>query len=46
VVLGVATILLVKREPDQHWSEPPIVTIADDHDQATRSGDPKAPPAR
>lgn len=46
VVLGVATILQIKREPDQHWSDPPIVTIADEHDQAARSGDPPAPPTR
>jgi hypothetical protein len=46
VVLGVATMLLVKREPDQHWSEPPIVIIADEHDQATQSGDRPAPATR
>jgi len=46
VVLGVATILLVKWEPDQHWSDPPIVTIAEDHDQAARSGNPPTPPKR
>ncbi|HEX8857590.1 MAG TPA: hypothetical protein VGC06_00600 [Actinomycetes bacterium] len=46
VVLGVATILLVKREPGQHWSDPPILTIAEDHGQATRSGDPPAPGER
>ena len=46
VVLGVATILQIKREPDQHWSEPPIVVIADEHDQAVPSGDPPAPPTR
>jgi hypothetical protein len=43
VVLGVATILLVKREPDQHWSDPPIIMMVEDHDQAARSG---APPGR
>jgi hypothetical protein len=37
VVLGVATILLVKREPDQHWSEPPIITMVEDHDRAGSS---------
>lgn len=45
VVLGVATILLVKREPEQHWSEPPIIQMADDYDQRGRSGEPDpAPP--
>jgi hypothetical protein len=39
-VLGVATILLIKREPDQHWSDPPIITMVEDHDQAVRSGAP------
>jgi hypothetical protein len=45
VVLGVATILQIKREPDQHWSDPPIMIIADEHDQAVPSGGPPAPPA-
>ena len=39
VVLGVATILMVKREPEQHWSEPPIIQMVDDYDQAGRSGE-------
>jgi hypothetical protein len=43
VVLGVATILLVKREPDQHWSDPPSITMVEDHDQAARSGAPPGP---
>lgn len=43
VVLGMAAILLVKREPDQHWSDPPIITMVEDHDQAARSGAPPAP---
>jgi hypothetical protein len=25
VLLGVATLLLMKPEPHQHWSEPPVV---------------------
>lgn len=40
VVLGVATILMVKREPEQHWSEPPIIQMVDDYDQDGRSGEP------
>jgi hypothetical protein len=40
VVLGVATILLVKREPERHWSEPPIIQMADEYDPGGRSGEP------
>ena len=44
VLLGVATILLVKRDPHQHWSDPPRITMAEDHDQATRAGGPPVRP--
>jgi hypothetical protein len=43
VLLGVATIFLPKTQPDQHWSEPPVIELVVDHDQATRSGDPPVP---
>jgi hypothetical protein len=40
VMLGVATILQPKQDPEAHWSDPPIVRTADRHDQATPDGPP------
>ncbi len=45
-VIGVATILLVKREADQHWSDPPIITVIPTHDQATHPDEPDQVPTR
>jgi hypothetical protein len=46
VVIGVATILLVKREADQHWSDPPIVTVVPTYDQAARPDEPDQVPSQ
>jgi hypothetical protein len=40
-MLGVATILAPKQDPEAHWSDPPIVRTADRHDQATPDGPPE-----
>jgi hypothetical protein len=45
VVIGVATILLVKREADQHWSDPPIITVIPTYDQAVHPDEPDQVPA-
>jgi hypothetical protein len=39
LILGVAAILLPKTQVDQHWSDPPVIELTVEHDQAARSGD-------
>jgi hypothetical protein len=39
LVIGLATVLLPKAQPDQHWSEPPVIDVVADYDQTVRSGD-------
>ncbi|MCI0689694.1 MAG: hypothetical protein L0Y54_21030, partial [Sporichthyaceae bacterium] len=34
VMLGVATLLIPKVEPDQHWSDPPVIRDSPSRDQA------------
>jgi hypothetical protein len=34
VVLGVATLFMLKTEADQHWSDPPVVAVVVAYDQA------------
>jgi hypothetical protein len=38
VVIGVAALFVPKTQPDQHWSDPPIIAMIADHDQAVRTG--------
>jgi hypothetical protein len=45
-VLGVATILLVKREADQHWSDPPVITVIPTYDQAVHPDEPDRVPTQ
>ncbi len=40
VMLGVATIFQPKHDPEAHWSDPPIVRITPERDQATPDGEP------
>jgi hypothetical protein len=47
VVIGVAALFVPKTQPDRHWSDPPIITMLAEHDQAVRPGgppDPAGPP--
>ena len=46
VVIGVATILLVKREADQHWSDPPVTTVIPTYDQAVHPDEPNQVPTQ
>ena len=46
VVIGVATILLVKREADQHWSDPPVITVIPTYDQAVHPDEPNQVPTQ
>jgi hypothetical protein len=40
VVLGVATLFLLKTEADQHWSDPPVVAVIVAYDQAAHPDEP------
>lgn len=42
VVLGTATLFLLKVEADQHWSDPPVVAVVISYDQAAHPGEPNA----
>jgi hypothetical protein len=46
LVIGVATILLVKREADQHWSDPPMITVIPTYDQAAHPDEPDQVPTQ
>jgi hypothetical protein len=43
VMLGVATILTPKHDPEAHWSDPPIVREVDGHDRAATPDGPPEP---
>jgi hypothetical protein len=40
VVLGVATLFMLKTEADQHWSDPPVVAVIVAYDQAAHPDEP------
>jgi hypothetical protein len=40
VVLGVATLFMLKTEADQHWSDPPVVAVIIAYDQAAHPDEP------
>jgi hypothetical protein len=46
VVIGAAALFVPKTLPDQHWSDPPIITMIADYDQAVRQGAPPDPTGR
>ena len=41
VVVGVATLLQPKPEPERHWSVPPTFPVEDEHGGAEAGGPPR-----
>jgi hypothetical protein len=40
IVLGVASLFMLKTEADQHWSDPPVVAVIIAYDQAAHPDGP------
>lgn len=40
VILGVATLFMLKTEADRHWSDPPVVAVIATHEQAAHPDEP------